>query len=228
MKAFKITLFSIFIILSISKSKAQFNGGNTTIDLTIFDSRNINVEPYSEVKGLPYLFKDWAKGSVRAGSSEKKDLMLKYDEVEDRVFVKGPNGELSTFSTQLTGFSIQDPSKNNIRNFSAGFLAVNTFSEKSFYEVLVNGKAKFLRKNIKVISENKEYSGAIVKSVNDDIRYFLVLANNQPVMVKLEPKAILEVLKDKETELNNYIKTNNLNLKKLDDASKLITYYNTL
>ncbi len=187
---------------------------------------------YTEIKGSPFLFKNWASGNVKTlDKAEKKNVQLKYDEVDDRLLLKG-NGEedMLTFSSPVVEFTIADSENNGaFRTFKSGFAATKISTEKTLFEVLVDGKVKFLRKNHKVISEGKEYgSAAIVKTVVDGLKYYLVTANNEPTLVKLDQKSILALLPNKQAELTEYIKTNKLNLKKQEDAVKLVTYYNTL
>lgn len=185
---------------------------------------------YSEMKGQPFLFKDWALGTVKtADKGEKKDVQIKYDEVEDRLLTKGEGEQMMQFASPIVEFVIADAEKGGVRTFKSGFSATKFSTDKTLFQVLVDGKVKLLRKNNKTISEGKEYgSAAIIKTVIDGIKYYIVGANNEPVVVKLDQKAILALLPDKQTELTEYAKSNKLNLKKEEDAAKLIAYYNTL
>lgn len=187
---------------------------------------------YTEIKGSPFLFKSWAAGNVKTlDKAEKKDVQIKYDEVDDRLLLRGKDDDdLLTFSSPVVEFTIADPEKSGaIRTFKAGFAPTKFSTEKTIFEVLTDGKVKLLRKNGKIISEGKEYgSAAIIKTVVDGLKYYVVTENNEPVIVKLDQKAILALLPTKQAELTEYIKSNKLNVKKQEDAAKLIAYYNTL
>lgn len=225
---YKIIIAIPFIVIS-TNLKAQFVGGNSTIDLTLIEPKKDyeSSSRYSDVKGLPYLLKDWSIGSVKSSNNiEKKDLMLNFDEVRNELLIKGSNGNLLTVSPPAIEFTILDKEVN--RKFKLGFTQTKSTDLTTFFEVLVEGKVMLLKRNKKGISENKEYSGNIAKSITDDIRYFLVITNNEPIQVKLDQKSIFSLLAEKETELTVYFKDNKLNIKKEDDVMKLINYYNKL
>ncbi|MES2652151.1 MAG: hypothetical protein V4663_10440 [Bacteroidota bacterium] len=184
---------------------------------------------YKNVNGSPYLFEDWTLGTAKTiDNATKKDIQLKYDEVEDILIMKGDNNKLLIFPVQVAEFNINDPKTNIARLFRSGFTATKTNTDKSFFEVIADGKVRLLRKNHKIISESKEYSGAINKSISDGIKYYLVNEDNTPVAVKLDIKSISALLPAKQVQLTEYAKTNKLNLKNHEDAVKLISYYNSL
>jgi hypothetical protein len=186
-------------------------------------------EKYNNINGSPYLFDKWALGTAKTvNNAVSKDVPLKYDEIEDIVLMKSDDGKLMTFSSPVAEFSITDLKDNTIRAFRSGFAATKATNDRSFFEVLQDGKVRLLRKNHKIISENKEYSGAISKRIVDGIKYYLVNTDNIPVVVKLDQKSINALLSDKEAQLTEFTKANKLNLKNHADAAKLIAYYNTL
>ena len=184
---------------------------------------------YKNVNGSPYLFEDWASGTAKTiDNATKKDIQIKYDEIEDILLMKGDDNKLLIFPVQVAEFIINDPKTNSLRTFRSGFIATKGNTDKSFFEVIADGKVRILKKNHKVISESKEYSGAINKSVSDGIKYYLVNEDNTPVAVKLDVKSISALLPAKQSELTEYAKTNKLNLKNNEDVVKLISYYNSL
>lgn len=186
-------------------------------------------EKYRNINGSPYLFENWALGNIKTvDNAIRKDVQLKYDEIEDAIIAKGSDDKLFAFSVPVLEFTINDAKTNAMRTFRSGFVATKANSERSFFEVLEDGKVKLLRKNHKLISESKDYSGAINRSVSEGVKYYLVNKDNSPVVVKLDQKSINAILTDKEAQLIEYTKANKLNLKNQADAAKLIAYYNTL
>lgn len=186
-------------------------------------------EKYANVNGSPYVLEKWALGSVKTvDQALKKDILLKYDEIDDIVIMNGDNDKMLAFTVPVAEFTLVDPKTNKIRTFRSGFTATKAGSEKAFFEVLQDGKVKFLKKNHKVISESKEYSGAINKTVANGIKYYLVNMDNTPIAVKLDIKSIGALLPDKQVQLTDYAKAEKLNLKQEEDVTKLIAYYNTL
>lgn len=186
-------------------------------------------EKYKNVIGSPYLFENWTLGTAKTiDNATKKNVQLKYDEVEDILIMKGDDNELFIFPVQVAEFSINDLENNATRTFRSGFAAKKVSTDKSFFEMIVDGKLKLLKKNHKVISQNKQYSGAITKSIIDGVKYYLVNNDNIPTVVKLDIKSISSMLPDKQIQFIEFAKTNKLNLKNQEDAAKLIAYYNTL
>lgn len=224
---YKILMIALSIGIS-TNLKAQLVGGSNTIDLSFIEyKKDVVSNRYNDIKGLPYLLNDWAIGSIKSiNNVEKKGLMLNFDEVRNEILIKDNNGKIMSVSTPVIEFTILDKDTN--RNFKLGFAKTKLTDLTTFFEVLEDGKVKFLKRNNKGISENKEYSGNIAKSITDDIRFFLVKANNEPIQIKLDQKSIFALLADKETELTAYVKDNNLNLKKEYDVIKLINFYNKI
>jgi len=177
--------------------------------------------------GEPYLYKDFKKAMVKfnGGTSSPGYYEVKYDQLEDILVVKGKDiDEELTFSDPVAEFKFDD----NGRIFRNGFNAVDKATDKSYYEVLYDGKVKYLKRIGKVIIEAKEFNSATVtKKIENDIVLYLVKEDKTPMSVKANEKSVLKVL-GKETELSKYIKENKLNLKNDADLGKLLAYYETL
>lgn len=219
-------IFLTVLALLVINVKAQFTGANSSVDLTILDTRVKEMGKYADVKtGVPFVLKDWSVGAITAnGKVQKEELMLKYDEVDDELLVKGEGNSVKKFSLPIEAFTIKDGSKTRV--FVSGFKPTKNANSSAYYEVIADGKVKLLRKNFKKISEYKEYSGATAKVIKDDVQYFIVASDNQPTPIKLDQKSILEVLSDKGAVVEEHIKANKLNLKKENDVVLLFQFYN--
>ena len=180
-----------------------------------------------KLKGSPYLFEGWAKGSVVLEDGKSyNDLGLMYDVLADRVIFKSDIGKMQAFTVRVKEFTI-DTDKGQ-HTFRSGFPAIDGGSDRSYYQVLAEGNTKLLKRTTKQITEAIE-PGAITmsKKLQDNIKYY-VLIDNKIVRVKKDKKAILALLKNKSAELENYISSNKLNFKNEDDIVKLVNYYNRL
>ncbi|KLT64684.1 hypothetical protein [Pedobacter sp. BMA] len=178
----------------------------------------------SDLQGSPYLFGDWQKAIVQfAPGTEPASAEIKYDLLDDLLVLKGTDGGEYEFKDQPKEFLISG-TKELYKN---GFVPVDKFTDKTFYNVIYDGKAKFLKKVSKVILESKGYNTASVeKKVADETAYYLVKEDNKPVKVKNE-KSIIAFL-GKADQLLKYIKENRLDLKSNDGMIKLLTFYDTL
>lgn len=186
----------------------------------------VKAKVYTEVEGFPYLLNDaWNSASVTLSDGTVfKSVPVKYDLIEEKLYYKGKSEETMEFVSPVKSF-VFDATNKLYRN---GYTAITEYPANSFFEVLADGKTQLLKKTFKKIAENKIYGSAtITKSFIENVKYYLFI-NGAAVPIKGDKKAVLVALANKQTELEAYIKQNNLNLKKDDDFAKLITYYNTL
>lgn len=194
------------------------------------NGKPIPLTKYVNVNGSPFLSDEWRVGEVTfENNSMMKDISLKYDQVEDQIYFKGINNEIMAFNMRVKEFKLY-PSENKevYRHFVSGFPEIKGTTATTFYEIVVNGKVQLIKRSRKTISETKEYSSATTnKNIQESNNYFLYKAG-QLNPVKKDKKSILAALPDKSKELEDYIKSNNLNLKQDADLSKVIAFYNSL
>ncbi len=221
----KLLVISSLLLVSGAAFGQNFN---TTEPLIILNSQALR-DVYKEVQGSPFLFDKWSKGSITTKQNVKEDVNLLYNEVEDRILLKVQEGEADNFVDRIDAFTIVDKENGSaLRKFKSGFLPTKYSSEKTFFEVLIDGKARLLKKNEKVIAENREYSGKIARTVVDNTNYYIALGDNVPVKVKANDQSVAKLLDFQNNQIAQYIKSNKPNLKQEDDLVKLITYYNSL
>lgn len=180
-------------------------------------------ESLAGLVGEPYLYKDFKKAFVRFSNANTSLFEIKYDQLADEVVVKGEGTQEYAFSDPILEFRFQDTKK----TFRSGFASTSPkTSEKSFYEILFDGKVKYIKRASKIIIEGKEYNGPIVKKIEEDNAYFIVKPEGNPEPVKNSEKSILAALG--KPELSAYVKTNKLNLKNDEDVAKLLAYNDSL
>lgn len=179
----------------------------------------------ADFEGSPYLFSDWQKAVVKFGPGiEPSSSEVKYDLLADLLVLKGKDGGEYEFKDQPKEFLLTS-SKELYKN---GFAPVDKFTEKTFYQIIYEGKVKFLKKTTKTIIESKGYNTATVtRKIADDTQYYIVKADNKPIKVKYNEKSIFSTL-GKGEELAKYCKENKLNIKSSDGIIQLLIYYDTL
>ncbi|MEH3113783.1 hypothetical protein [Pedobacter terrae] len=178
----------------------------------------------ADFEGSPYLFSDWQKAVVQFGKGiEPSSSEVKYDLLADLLVLKGKDGEEYEFKDQPKEFLLTS-SKELYKN---GFAPVDKFTDKTFYQIIYEGKIKFLKKTAKTIIESKGYNTATVtRKIADDTQYYIVKADNKPIKVKYTEKSIFSTLGRSE-ELARYCKENKLDIKSTDGIVRLLTYYDT-
>lgn len=180
---------------------------------------------YDDIKsGNPYVVTDWRIGKITTNKEEIGEFLLKFDEVEEELLVLGENNAVKNFAVTIESFTIRDGIKE--RFFISGFKPTKNSNSNTYFEVIADGKIKLLKKNYKRISEYKEYSGTIAKIIKDDIQYFVVGEDNEPKQIKLDQKSILVALSHKASLIDEYIKSNTINLKEEADLVSVFQFYN--
>lgn len=192
-----------------------------------FRAKTVLEKTYTDIKGSPYVFDDWSLGLVKmASGTTYKDLLLKYDQVANELIFQDKSGKSLGFADPVAEFKLIDKS-NAYRLFRAGFKAVDSNSEKTFYEVLYDGSTVLLKDPKKNIVEHRAYnSSTAVKSIVETPAYY-VLLNGTLVKFKKDKKSILSVLGNS-AQLEKYIQDQKINLKNDEDLAKLMLYYDSI
>ncbi len=180
-------------------------------------------ESLAGVVGEPYLYKEFKRAHVRFANATTSLYEIKYDQLADEVIVKTEGGQELAFSDPVLEFKFQESKK----LFRSGFAPTSPkTTEKSFYEIIFDGKVKYIKRASKILLETKQYNGPITKKVEEDNIYFIVKPGSNPEQVKNNEKSILGVLAT--PALNDYVKANKLNLKNDEDVAKLLAYNDSL
>ena len=218
-----LSILTLLLCLSAHYSNAQFIKDNNGRPITTKSS-------YTDVQGTPFLSDQWSKGIVKMANGKVFDMQVKYHEVDDALYFQGKNGETLTFVDPVSEFTItyiSDDKRSDLL-FRKGFKNIPNSTEESFFEVLSDGTVQLIKRITKSVSESKEYNAlTVVKRFDENIKYF-ILVSGKVIPVKRDKKSILLAIGNKQPELENYIKTNNLNLKNEDDMAKVVRFYNSL
>ncbi|MFC0773571.1 hypothetical protein [Terrimonas alba] len=232
---FCITLFLSLLVFSQNSSNIPRltpirgvnvnQGGLAGTGLKYNDGSYIN-EKNADVKGQPFLYDEWEKGSVLLKTKEKIDsVLIKYNLYTDLLVVKVDEQEYQ-FNIDVQEFLIynQDPGGNVL--FRSGYTPVPGMTEKSFYQVLYDGKTKLLLKRKKIITEELTSTpGVKVKVYEDRPAYYILTAGGKMEKMKKKGDSILNILGDKRKELTKMAEANKLKLTVDADLVKLLEYY---
>ncbi len=158
-------------------------------------------------------------------------LNLKYDLIKDELIFSLDKNHAKAFMYPVKEFTIiegNDKAVAHGRIFRNGFPAVDGNNEKSYYEVLADGKYQLLKRTSKDIVEERAPGATFAtKQIKPTVRYYMTTPTGL-VKVRKDKKGILAVLKDKSTEIAKFAENNNLSFKEDEDLAKLVTYYNSL
>lgn len=200
------------------------------VQAQMFLLEDVNGKPirkgtYENINGSPYLRDEYSVGKVVLANGDMyENVLLRYDQVADQLMFKTKEGKELELVQPVQQFSLTEGDK---PVFRSGFAPVDNNTSTSFYQVLVDGKVKLLKKSHKAIREEKAYGTATVnKNIIEYTNYFVAVDGNTH-KVKNE-KSLLEALPGKEAEVAAYVKQNKLKLKNEQDMVQLVKYYNIL
>lgn len=223
MKKTVLFLSLICLFVGIDQANAQF--------IHEKDFKPVMTKSYTDVDGTPYLNDDWAPGNVKLvnGVTNKAPMQLKYNLVDDVLLFKDEkSGEELEFVTPPREFVLNPTNTGKGIIYRNGYSNIPGCTPASYFEVIGDGKTQLIKKNQKIVYETQNIGSATkVRSFLEKTKYFLVI-NGNAVAVKTDKKSILTALGDKQQQLVEYIKTNNVNFKSDEQLGKLINYFNTL
>lgn len=183
-------------------------------------------EKYDRVQGSAYFNSEWGKGVVKLKNGHTyNNLDVKFDQVEQKLIFKRADEKTYFFMDPISEFQITYMADN--KSMTAHFVYNN--SMHAFYQVLANGTAELLKSTIKniqsvpVFPPGTEPADRIIEKAE-----YYIYSKNVLTHIKIEKGDILKALDDKQGELSEYIRTNNLDLKKDDELAQLVQYYNSI
>ncbi|QQL49090.1 hypothetical protein [Mucilaginibacter ginkgonis] len=225
----KIIYTTLFLlgILARFEAKAQYvmiqdaAGGNV-----------VSTNGYVDVQGSMFLYPEWHSGTITVANGKVYGNMnLKYDELNDKVYVKGPNNETILLNEHITGFTVNYVDGNAgalAKTFKSGFSNIPNTTAESYLEVLAEGKVELLKRVNKYIQTNKEYNSATsTKEFLENQKYYLIKGGTV-IAIKKDRKSIASALPAFAAQIETYSKENSLNFKQDPDLARLISYLNTL
>lgn len=190
-------------------------------------SRYFDAQKYTGILGSPFLFKDWIKGTVVTSKGIYQNVELKYDAYENTLLFNKENKSFE-FEDDVKEFilmrNVMD--SNSYQYFIKGILA-NGLNSQKYVQVLSKGKIKLYKLNARLMTEVSQVNEGIKKSFTNVTKYFAG-AEGHIEQVNLNKKEVLQLLKDKDADMQQFIKDKSLNLKKEEDVTSLVNYYNQL
>jgi hypothetical protein len=189
--------------------------------------RVFNSDKYSAVKGSPFLFDEWIKGSVTTPQGVYKNLELKLDSYTNTVFFKSSD-EPYEFRDKVIGFTLmpRPGDSSTYLNFKNG-ISGNGLRPDQFTQVLAEGKLSVYKADIKLVADVNQINQGVIKTFTTSTRYF-AMKDNVLQTVKMNKASIYELIKDKEQQIDSFVAQNKLSTRKEADLVKIVQYYNTL
>lgn len=213
-------------------------------------SNTITKQSYPEIKGSPYLFKDWIKADlIHLRNKPINDATIRYDLYEGNVEVLDDGVNLGSDNIlEIDGDKFivlednyyrkvkitRDKNPKMFKDFDVDTLYLMKGIHKDYLRkygvVLFDGPTVKLVRTIDIIFRESKINspGKIekIKKFNRKKGYELIYDKKKTV-VKLKDKDFYKVL-GKEAALKKYKKTNKLKLKKVPEFIELLKYFESL
>jgi hypothetical protein len=200
-----------FFYASIGKQSPLYNG----TEYTFYDPTITGNAYYSDVKAF-------TPGSVTYNGIVFNQVPMLYDLYSDQVVVLLYNNftKFALITEKVTSF---DFLKHHFVNINADTLANNTEIKSGYYDELYNGRSQVLAKRSKNIQTTA--GQASIESYFNSTKSYYLRKNN--IYYSITSKGtMLDVLKDKKKQLQQYIKANQINFRKdPEDAMVKIAFY---
>lgn len=218
MKPFNLASALFFLTLT-----AWSQNSNFTMDVSQLRSETV----YFDIEGSPYFDDVYRLGQVYF-RGEKYLLFFRFNALEDRVELKDRTRRL--FHLQKN--AILEPTFDG-KTYQYLYYLEGDALERGYLVPLVKGKELTLYfKPRKVYEQAKSpahgYEGFTPPKYRDVSGYFLQYGRELPRPLKLGKRQVLEVLKDKETEIESYVLQQQLDLRKEADVVRLLHHYNRI
>ena len=200
------------------------------VDMPIHDpltQKPYNIDKYAGVNGSPFFFENWMKATIVTNKGQYSLAQVKFD-AYDNIIQFNQNDDLFEVSDQIVSFQLYAKPEDNKPTyfFEKGFSG-NGLKSDQFVLVLVKGPVSFIRAESKALTDVNQINVGLIKTFTNVTRWYII-RNNAAQLVRLNKSEILPLLSDKAEQIQAYISAQSLNMKKEEDFSKIIRYYNSL
>jgi hypothetical protein len=227
-------VFLLLIINSTAFTQNAFDSSLTRALSVYTNITGVNLHLYNgseyidydhRIKGNPFFLSlSFADGAIVYDGILYENVKMFYDILHDDVVIKNYNDTALLLA------------KEKISSFDyAGHHFVNLVADSSetginvigFYDVLYNGKIKLFAKRKKYIVEKINLQYAESSFIEHDAYYIFKDNVSYPVDDK---RSVLNVMKDRKTELMKYLRQNKIKFKKDRETAitKMVAYYDGL
>lgn len=201
-----------------------------TFKSDVISGRPYMVQSYTDIKGSPFLYDEWINSNVTTSKAfTYLGVMIRFDIHMNKFFYtqSGSTYEFADDVKEVELFPVMGDSATK-RVFKKGFAINNKVTPGTYAEVMVEGRVIVLKHIYINVSETTEY-GVPGKVKNFTVNTAWYYSKGQDwISQKPGAKVLEELAGDKWKEIQQFIKTNTLNLKKENDFIKYVAYLNSL
>lgn len=227
-------LFLLVFTFIMSQAMAQTITGNA-VPTVQFSDVNGRIVPMGNngIQGSPYLFENFGMGIlIMSNGMEAIDSNLNYSLFDHKLyFLK--NKSMYLVNQPVKSFELNSIDKDNnrlVKNFVSGYPSIENNTANTFYELITEGAMyQLLKYASKYIKESTVYGSAPIKEYTTDHIYCVYdKAAKKMLLVgsTVSLKNLKKTLPEKASQLDQFISSMQLNLKKEADVKRLFEKLN--
>lgn len=232
MKGFILSIVFLFVLLASSSTLAQGVISHSTNESYITQKKIAQPSKGSAYTGSPYADKAFQKGNVyRDGVLLASNVALRYNVLRDEFEIK------RTLSTSNYDAKVLRKSKDiYVKIFNKLYVYFDNLPNNKkggYFEVVYAGEGLSLyKKTRKEFIEGKKAINSIAVDILPQYRekeaLFLLNSDNELIKLPKSRSGKISNLNQHKKEVKQFIRDEKLNVNKVYDLIKLLTYYNSL
>lgn len=223
----KIVILTLITLLAATSIKSQafgvVNANGTSNQITFIKRDKIDeTEKFKKIAHKMYLTDNYIACKV---DSINETVFLKYNIYKDQMEFEHNNQVL--FLKKEKGRKIVfQYTKEDYRLFDFE-------NELKYFQVIKDGKNQLLRRQIVTYSEAKPAASSYQKAKpaafnREKDKFYIRFENKNIVEVPSRKKQFYSIFSSHANEIKKYVKSNKLNIKRVSDLEKVVSFYNTL
>lgn len=228
--------FSLFILLNLHTVLPSSNllGQTSTSEISKEDIQDMvqrNIVPIiekTETTGSPYLYEAFLNGIVTLENERNTEpVLMNYNVYENRVDYSDGENIYAINGNNILEFTFTSNQTSSV--FKKGFNS-RRLNEDEFVEILVDGDTKLLLKHEVSFQENLATYGSATQKDEylNNQRYYVNESGNTKDIRRLRERNVLRSIDSNRELMEEYVKSNNLDLSNLEDIIKFFQHYNQL
>ena len=185
---------------------------------------------YKIVEGSPFFRPEWMKGSVTmVPEKEYKGITLKLDLMANELRFRDVKGEEMICSEPMRKVVLVDSATgmNYVFAHSSFVEEMASLTPAIWMEVRALGRACLYTQYKKTISETRPYGSATLEQYIVTLPIHYLVVNNKYIKVK-KMGDVLNALTDKKAELQQWLKSHEVDGKSADGMTQVVEAYNSL
>lgn len=197
---------------------------------------DINGRPVPEiiinVEGSPYFIDSFWYADVLLNDGKLfENVKMKIDLHNHEVhFITGDNKEIIAEQGFINEIILSDSvnGKRVFHHFKTGYPLIDQNNKNQFYQILSDGEIQLLRLTKKHIVQTQNVMTREIKSAYAQYDEYYVFRQGEIKKLKKEKEFVLELLKDKQKNIEEHLKDKKMNFRNIAMLTSLFDYYNSL